>query len=71
MRIIKDSILLGPTLNKVKGNRSMGKSGKVNLAILYRNKLSPEKQTIPKSIWPKTPREPSVEKYKPYELKDP
>ena len=37
---------LGQPLNKVKGNRSMGRLGKVNPAILYRNELGLEKQTI-------------------------
>ena len=30
---------MGQPLNKVKGNRSVDKSGKVNLATLYRNEL--------------------------------
>ena len=46
MNITKDSILLGQPLKQFKGNRSVGKSGKANLAILYRNEFGPEKQTI-------------------------
>ena len=37
---------LGQPLNKVKGNWSVGESRKVNTAILYKNELGPEKQTI-------------------------
>ena len=37
---------LDQPLDKVKGNRSVEKSGKVNPAILYRNELGLEKQTI-------------------------
>ena len=29
----------------------MGESGKVNLAILYRNELDPEKQTITQELY--------------------
>ena len=42
----KDSILLGQPLNRIKGNKSVRASGKVNLAILYRNKLRPKKWAI-------------------------
>ena len=42
---------MGQPLNKVKGNRSVGKSGKVNSAILYRNELCPEKQTITQELY--------------------
>ena len=31
---------------KLRGNRSVGRSGKVNPAFLYRNELDPDKQTI-------------------------
>ena len=48
--MIKDIIIipcyLGQPLNKFKGNKSVGASGKVNLAILCRNELGPEKQAI-------------------------
>ena len=37
---------MGQLRNKVKGNRSVGKLGKANLVILYRNELGLEKQTI-------------------------
>ena len=48
--MIKDVIIipcyLGQLLNKFKGNKSMGVSGKVNPAILYRNEFGLEKQAI-------------------------
>ena len=37
---------MGQPLNRIKGNRSVGESGKVNPTILYRNELGPEKRTI-------------------------
>ena len=37
---------LGQPLNGFKGNKSVGESGKVNSAILYKNELGPEKQAI-------------------------
>ena len=39
-------IYLGQPRNKVKENRLVGELGEVNPAILYRNKLNSEKQTI-------------------------
>ena len=44
--IIMVSYYLGQPQNEFKGNKSVGKSRKVNPAILYRNELDPEKQTI-------------------------
>ena len=38
-----NSIYLGQPRNKVKGNRLVEESGKVNPAILYMNELNPEK----------------------------
>ena len=53
-----NSILLGPAQNEFKGNRSMGKPGKVNLAILYRNKFNSEKQTVIQELYSlKLPRD--------------
>ena len=46
MKTIRISYYLGQPLNRFKGNKSMGESGKVNLAILYRNELDPKKQAI-------------------------
>ena len=39
---------LGQSLNKFKGNKSIGASGKVNLAIVYRNELGSENSLLPK-----------------------
>ena len=46
MRNIRIPYHLGQPWNKVKGNSLMGKLGKVNLVILCRNELDPEKLTI-------------------------
>ena len=37
--------------NKVKGNRSVGESEKVNPTILYSNELDPKKQTITQELY--------------------
>ena len=42
---------LGQPRNEFKGNRSMEESGTVNLAILYRNELDFEKQTITQELY--------------------
>ena len=47
----KDSILLRPAPKWIKRNRWVGESGKVNPAILYRNELNPEKQTITQELY--------------------
>ena len=47
--IIKIPYYLGQLLNRFKGNKSVGESGKVNLAILHRNELDLEKQAITQS----------------------
>ena len=47
----ENSISLKPAQNKIKENRSAKKSEKVNLAILYRNGLDPEKQTITQELY--------------------
>ena len=58
-----DSILLKPALKWIKGNRSVGESGKVNLVILYRNELDLEKQTITQELYGQnTPKGPSMER---------
>ena len=44
--ITKIPYYLGQPLNRFKGNKSVGESGKVNLTILYRYELGPEKQAI-------------------------
>ena len=41
---------LGQSRNKVKGNRSVGKSEKANPAILYKNELGLDKQTITQEL---------------------
>ena len=65
MRNIRIAYHLGQPRNEIKGNRSMGKLGKVNPAILYMNELDPEKQTIAQEfIWPNTPKRPSMENMK-------
>ena len=46
-----NSIYLDQPRNKVKGNISVEESGKVNPAILYRNWLEPEKQTITQELY--------------------
>ena len=43
MRNMRISYYLGQPQNEIKGNRSIGKSGKVNPAALYMNKLNPDK----------------------------
>ena len=40
--------LLGPAPGRFKGNKSVWESGKVNLAITYRNEFGLEKQAIPR-----------------------
>ena len=53
--MIQDVIMipydLGQPLIRFKGNRLLGESGKVNPAILYRNELNPEKQTITQELY--------------------
>ena len=51
MRTIRIPYYLGQPRNEIKGNRSVGKSRKVNLSILYRNELGPEKQTITQELY--------------------
>ena len=46
MKTIWIPYYLGQPQNEFKGNRSVGEPGKVNPAILYKNELDPEKQTI-------------------------
>ena len=50
MRNIRIPYHLGQPRNEIKGNRLVGKSGKVNPTILYRNELDPEKQTITQEL---------------------
>ena len=55
---------MGQPWNKTKGNRSVGKLGKVNPTILYRNKLDLEKQTITQELYGlKLPRDQVIESY--------
>ena len=59
----KDSTLLEPVSEGIKGNRSIEKLGKANPAILYRKELNLEKQIITQEfIWPNTPKGPNMEK---------
>ena len=51
IKIMRISIFLGQPRNKVKGNRSVRRSGKVNPAFLYRNRLGAEKQTITQELY--------------------
>ena len=46
MKTIRISYYLTQPLNRFKGNKSVGKSGKVSQAIQYRNELDSEKQAI-------------------------
>ena len=46
MKTIRSAYYLGQPLTKFKGDKLVGESGKVNLGILYRNELDPEKQAI-------------------------
>ena len=48
---MRSSIFFGQPRNKFKGNRSVGRSGKVNPAFLYRNELDLEKQTITQELY--------------------
>ena len=43
MRKARIPYYLGQPQNEIKENRLVGKSGKVNTAILYRNELEPKK----------------------------
>ena len=49
--VIMISCDLGQLLIGFKGNRLVGESGKVNLVILYRNELDPEKMTITQELY--------------------
>ena len=71
MRMRNDPCDLGQPLNKVKENRSVGESGKVNPALLYRNELDPEKWIITQEFYgQQTPKGPSMEKYELIKMND-
>ena len=51
MRTIRIPYHLGQPRNEIKGNRLIGKLGKVNSTILYMNELDPDKHTITQELY--------------------
>ena len=59
-----ESILLGSALKWIKENKLVWALGKVNLIIMYKNELSPEKKAITQEFtWSNTPKGPSMDNY--------
>ena len=59
-----ESILLGSALEWIKENKLVWALGKVNLIIMYKNELSPEKKAITQEFtWSNTPKGPSIDNY--------